>query len=456
MKRHTLLLISLISLLSTLTSSSLWANNDTLSNIIYVFDIKKEIAPPVWHQTQKALNEAQNLHARAIFIHMNTYGGMLNSADSIRTALLQSKIPVYVFIDNNAASAGALISIACDSIYMSPGANIGAATVVDQQGKVLPDKYQSYMRSMMRATAEAKGRDPQIAQAMVDPRIYVAGVSDSGQVLTFTSREAIAHNFCQAQANSIPQIIKERLGEKDYTLVRQTLKPMDKVIGFLINPMISGILIMIIVGGIYFELQSPGIGFPLGAAAVAALLYFSPLYLEGLAENWEILLFIIGVILIALEIFAIPGFGVAGISGIILLFTGLTLSMIDNIGTDFTGIALGDIASAFSIVVTSSFLALVGSFYLGKKMLTSTLFGQLALDTVQDAQQGYTSAVSAYNQLIGKTGTTHTMLRPAGKILINDELYDATAETGYIEKNQQVRVVKYHNAQLIVTKAEND
>ncbi|HEX2976465.1 MAG TPA: hypothetical protein VHO68_11070, partial [Bacteroidales bacterium] len=132
-------------------------------DLIYQFNIMEEIAPPVWRTTRKALDEARRLNADVIIIHLNTYGGMLESADSIRTALLQTPIPVWVFIDNNAASAGALISIACDSIYMRKGANIGAATVVDQEGKVVPDKYQSYMRSMMRSTAEATGRNADIA-----------------------------------------------------------------------------------------------------------------------------------------------------------------------------------------------------------------------------------------------------------------------------------------------------
>jgi membrane-bound serine protease (ClpP class) len=222
---------------------------------------------------------------------------MLDAADSIRTAILKSDIPVYVFIDNNAASAGALISISCDSIYMNPGANIGAATVVDQSGKPLPDKYQSYMRSMMRSTAEASGRDPDIAQAMVDPRIriYIEGISDTGQVLTFTAKEALKHNFCEGIAESIEEVM-ELANIKEYTIIEQKLTATDKIIKFLINPFVSGILIMIIIGGIYFELQTPGIGFPIAASAIAAIIYFAPLYIEGLAEHWEIVIFIVGVI----------------------------------------------------------------------------------------------------------------------------------------------------------------
>jgi len=149
-------------------------DNDSISNkklLIYKFDIKKEIAPPVWRSTKIAMEEAVEKKADLVLIEMSTYGGMLESADSIRTKILDSPIPVFVFINHNAASAGALIAIACDSIYMTTGSSIGAATVVDQSGQVVPDKYQSYMRAMMRSTAEATGRDPNIAQAMVEIRL---------------------------------------------------------------------------------------------------------------------------------------------------------------------------------------------------------------------------------------------------------------------------------------------
>ena len=132
---------------------------DSLKTKVYTFKIFREIGSTSWIHTQEAFAEAEAMKADVILLHMNTYGGQVVFADSIRTKILNSAIPVHVFIDNNAASAGALISIACDSIYMRPGANIGAATVVNQSGEKMPDKYQSYMRATMRATAEAHGAD---------------------------------------------------------------------------------------------------------------------------------------------------------------------------------------------------------------------------------------------------------------------------------------------------------
>lgn len=444
--------ISVLSIFLFLFSSSgIFADSIVNNQItkVYRFNIDEMIAPPVWRTTRLAIENANMYNADLILIHMNTYGGMLDAADSIRTKILDSQIPIYVFIDKNAASAGALISIACDSIYMAPGASIGAATVVDQEGKVLPDKYQSYMRSMMRSTAEAKGRNPEIAQAMVDPKMYVAGVSDSGQVLTFTVSEAIENNFCRAEVSNMNELM-QHAGYEDYEFIDHKISATDKVIGWLINPMISGVLIMIIIGGIYFELQSPGIGFPIAASILAALLYFAPLYLEGLANNWEILLFVVGLVLLAVEIFAVPGFGVIGLFGIIFMITGLTLSMVGNVGPGFFDIDTNGIVGAFLVVIIAFFLAVSGSIILSKQLFTTHIFGHLALDKVQNAKEGYTSASTQYTSMIGKNGVAYTVLRPAGKIIISDELFDATARSGMIEKGSEIIVVGYQNAQLIV------
>lgn len=419
---------------------------------VYVFKISDEIAKPVWYKTKKALKEASELKADIIIIHMNTYGGLLDMADSIRTAILNDKIPVWVFIDNNAASAGALISIACDSIYMRQGANIGAATVVNQTGEQLPDKYQSYMRALMRSTAQATGRNPDIAQAMVDPRIHVEGVNDSGQVVTFTAQEALKHGYCNAMAENIPEVL-QKAGVVNYTIHEQQLTATDKMIGFLTSSIVSGILIVIIIAGIYFEFQSPGAAFPILIAFIAAMFYFAPLYFEGLAANWEIMVFVAGVILLAVEIFAIPGFGVTGILGIFMMVMGLTLAMIDNTYFEFSSDATSKLTEAFFIVVIAFFISITGSIYLTRKLFTGkTFFGDLALVTTQQKNEGFTSADASYKEITGKSGIAHTMLRPAGKVMIEGMLYDAIALTGYIDKGEPVEVVKYEAAQIFVRK----
>lgn len=420
--------------------------------LVYKYDIKDNIGPPSLHRTKRAFEAADSLDADFILVHLNTYGGLVETADSIRTRFMQSRIPVIVFIDNNAASAGALISISADRIYMRPGGNMGAATVVDQTGEVVPDKFQSYMRATMRSTAEAKGRDPDIAQAMVDPSIEIEGVIEEGKVLTFTSSEAIQWGFAEGMADNIDQVL-QTAGIENYEIVEQQLTFADRIIQFLINPVVSGLLIMVILGGIYFELQSPGIGFPILAAVTAALLYFAPLYIEGLASHYEIILFILGLLLIAVELFAIPGFGVTGALGVIFTLSGLALAMVGNVGFDFTGVPATDVFMAFMIVIIAFFLSLVLSFYLGKQLFTTTRFGELALDTVQNTSEGYSSANVTMKSMVGREGEAFTMLRPSGKVEIDDDIYDATALTGFIDKGEKIKVVKHETSQVYVVKA---
>jgi membrane-bound serine protease (ClpP class) len=370
----------------------------------------------------------------------------------MRTKILNNEIPVWVFIDNNAASAGALISIACDSIYMRKGANIGAATVVNQTGEAMPDKYQSYMRSTMRSTAEAQGRNPDIAEAMVDESIKVAGVSDSGKVLTFTAIEAMEHGFCEGMHESVKEVLTEN-GYPEYELKTFEVTALETFIGWMVNPAISGILIMIIIGGIYFELQTPGVGFPLAASIIAALLYFTPLYLEGLAENWEVILFLVGIVLLAVEIFVLPGFGVAGIAGAAFIMASLILSLVGNVGFDFEFTKPSEIMVAFLTVMLSSVAGFFGSIYLAKKLLTTSALSSLVLSSVQNKEDGFIGVSAQESTLIGQAGVAATILRPAGKVVIDNETYDATALSSYIDKGEKIVVVKFETAQLFVRKA---
>lgn len=423
---------------------------------VYYFNINENIAKPALRKTEKAISDAKSQKAECILLEINTFGGELEAADKIRTLLLNAPMPTLVFINNNAASAGALISIACDSIYMSPGSSLGAASVVNQNGEIMPDKYQSYMRSLMRATAEKNGRDPNVAQAMVDPDVYVPLISDSGKVLTFTTEEALKNGFCEGVANDRNAVL-QTAGYGSCSIVEQQLTWVDKFINFLVNPVVSGILIMCIVGGLYFEFQSPGIGFPLIVAVAAALLFFAPHYMEGLAAHWEILVFLAGLILLMLEIFVIPGFGVAGISGIVLIFASFILTMVFNVGFHFNYDPNFDasiqVGKSVAVVFVSVFCGFFLSLWLGKKLITAdTRYGSMALKTNLDAEQGFTAQDMHMRAYVGRTGVATTFMRPAGKIEIDGNILDAHAERGVIDKGEPVVVTRFENAQLFVRK----
>jgi membrane-bound serine protease (ClpP class) len=217
------------------------------------------------------------------------------------------------------------------------------------------------------------------------------------------------------------------------------------------NPIIQGLLIMLIVGGIYFELQTPGVGFPLIAAIVGAVLYFAPLYSEGLAEHWEILLFIIGIGLLIVEIFVTPGFGVIGTMGIIAVIVGLTLSMIDNIVFTIDGALFPVLGKAFSIVILSFLCSFFLSLYLSQKLFTNQgRFKHLALNTTQQVDEGYIGVETSIAQIVGKRGIAATTLRPSGKIEVEGSWYEAVSEDGLIEMNESIEVVKFLNNQAYV------
>jgi len=441
-----------------LHSFSLLATNDSISadkKLIYTFTLNQEIMPAALRTINNAIDEASELKADYIIMQLNTFGGRVDIADSIRMKLLDAKPTVIVFIDKNAASAGALISIACDSIYMTKGASIGAATVVSgTDGQQMPDKYQSYMRSTMRSTAEAQGRDPRIAEAMVDDRIKIEGIIDSAYTLTFTTGEAIEHGFCEGQVESITEIITEKLAISNYEIVNYEPGALEPIISFLLNPLVNSILLLLIFGGLYFELQTPGVGFPLIAAIVGAVLYFAPLYLEGLAENWEILLFIAGLVLLALEIFVIPGFGVAGISGIILVVAGLTLALVQNVVFDFS--LTGFDALGFALIrvvgIVSFMLFIVLAF--GKRIFTSKAFTNISLADSQLIEDGYTSHDTKLDSFIGKVGVCHTDLRPSGMIIIESERLNASSDGEFIVKDTEVEVYGVNSNTLMVKRSK--
>jgi len=417
---------------------------------VMVMDIKDEIDPRMLRYVKLAFEHADKIKADYVIIDMDTYGGVLTDAKEIVDVVMDSKKPVWVFINSDAASAGALISIACDSIYMSPGASIGAATVVEGDGKQAPDKYQSYMRSIMRSTAEENHRDPRIAEGMVDERVVIDSVKQAGKVITFTTTEAIAHGYCEAKVESIEEILKRNKIE-NYELHHFKLGATEKIIAFFLNPFISGILILVILGGIYFELQTPGVGFPLFAAITALVLYLVPYYLNGLADYWEIIALFVGLLLIMAEIFVIPGFGIAGVAGITLTLVSLVLIMLNNDFFNFEFVPLGDIVQASFVAVAGlagGFLLLI---FAGPKLLESKAFQRIALNDAQNSAEGYTVNANAQSML-NKKGVAHTVLRPSGKILLDGEVLDAFTRGEFIEKGEAVEVIGTEGVTLRVRK----
>lgn len=458
-----LLLITLVSLLSGLGLS---LRADEYYNV-YMLRLDDEIGSSTWRYTRQALDEARKRNSDMLLVHLNTYGGSVVHADSIRTALLNFPGPVVAFVDNNAASAGALIALACDSVYMRGGASMGAVTVVNgADGAAMPDKYQSYMRAMMRATAESHGkltdslgnqkwrRDPLIAEAMVDSRVEVPGLIDSTRVLTFTADEAVKWSYAEAKAESVDDVMAQLdHSPESYSIEEYRPDWLDHLIGFFTNPAVQAVLIMIIVGGIYMELHSPGVGFPSAAAIIAAVLYFLPLYITGIASSWIILLFVLGVMLIVLEVFVVPGFGITGIAGITCICAAVILGLIEHYTFSLSHLNADAVWSSMVIFLAGIFLAVGAIWYLTSSHGPKWVRRHTELMLTQQVKDGYIGVDMAPVNYIGLEGAAVTDMRPAGKVEINGEVLDAVATRGFIHAGSRVRVMKYENAQIYVSEA---
>ena len=437
----------IITFMSALLLSVCAFCNDSLT-VFYRIRLDQDIDPSSQRLVTTGLEKAREAHADYVILDLDTYGGAVNAADSIRSAILRYEKPVVAFVNMQAASAGALISIACDSIYMKTGSSIGAATVVNQTGEVMPDKYQSFMRGMMRATAEATGRDPKIAESM----------TDTANVLSLTPTEAIAVGFCEGICETEFEVAEKIVGGNEFVIknMEDDMTWLDKLIQLLLNPLLQSIFMMMIIGGIFVEIRTPGIGLPLVTAIVGALLYFAPAYIGHLAQSWEILLFVVGLLLIAVEIFVLPGFGVCGISGIIAVITALAFSMVDNIeffhwdGT----LNLRPIIQPLGIVVLSAAASIFGSVWIVRKLYDTRSFDRIALRQEMKSEEGFTGVVSGLEELVGQSVTVFTDMRPGGKVITSDgRIHEATLKFGgFVSKGETLRVVSAEQGRLYCEK----
>lgn len=403
-------------------------------------DIDLGLAPYI----SRVVSDAEKDNADAIIFKINTFGGRVDAATQIKDAIIGTDLLTIAFINNRAISAGALIALSCKKIVMVSGSSIGAATVVDQTGEKVGEKYQSYMRSEMRSTAEKNGRRVDIAEGMVDERIVVPGLVDSTQLITLTSEEALKYGIADTLMNHLDEVFA-LFNIQDAEKIYQKSNWAEDVVRFLNNPIVSSILIMIGIFGLIAEVKSPGWGVPGTAGLIALALFFGSSYILQLASVIEILMFIVGLGLLLIEIFVIPGFGVAGISGIILIIASLFLAMLGaDPFLDFTAV------SAAIIKLTVGFVAaLIFIFLLARFLPKSNLFKKFILSEEEKATEGYTSRTNL-SELLGAEGKAVTTLRPAGTAEINGKRVDVVTDSEYIEHGKPIIVTAVEGMRVVV------
>ena len=393
---------------------------------------------------KKAIKKAGDEGASLIILELDTPGGLLSSALSIKNYIIESDIPVVAYINKNALSAGALISLSCEAIYMSDGSIIGAATPVYMKGNEIEkagEKEISAMRAAMRSSAERSKKNVRIAEAMVDETIILSkrndGIDlDDKTLLTLSVEEALKVNIADGKANSIIDIIKLRNLSENSTIKNLEEEKYDYILRFLINPAVLSALISIGIIGVYIELKTPGFGIGGVISIIAFSIFFFAQVFVGESGFLAPAIFFLGIVLLAIEIFVIPGFGITGILGILGIVAGIFMSF-----------GINNIAQAVLVVFVSLIADIILIIILARFILKSKGFKNIvALET---DTAGYHSSVS-YDNLLGCEGITDTFLRPSGNIIINDKKYDAITEGEFINKGAKIKVILVEGNKIVI------
>lgn len=395
--------------------------------------------------TSRILREAEDQGAAAVILRINTPGGRVDAAIQMRDALLDAKIDTVAFIDKEAYSAGALIALAAKKIYMTGGAVIGAAAPVDQSGQQVGEKYVSAIRKLFRATAERNGRPPEVAEAMVDADVAIPDLVEKGKLLTLTTQEALQWNVADGQIDTLEALLTH-LDFSPESLIRARINWAESLVRVLTQPSVAALLLIIGLLGLWGELLSPGLGVggAIGAASLALVL--GSHYLVGLAGWEEVLLIGAGSLLLALEIFIIPGFGMAGIIGILALGAGLFLSFLGSYP------APAEIWRVSIILLTAFVLVAIGAGVMLLLLPSTPFWSRLSLTTrlEKPADRIPLQEAPASSPWLGASGTTLTPLLPSGAGLFQGKRLDIISEGEYIPADTPVKIIHMEGNRLVV------
>jgi len=382
----------------------------------------------------RSLREAQAEGAVAAILDMDTPGGRIDAAERIADAVRASRIPVYAYVNPRAYSAGALIAIASNGIYMRPGAVIGAATPVDGQGVKASEKMVSAMRAEFRSMAEQRGLDPKLAEAMVDESIGIPGVVEKGKLLTLSTKEAVRLGFAKGQVADEAELLTA-IGHPRAQIITTEPNWAEGVVRFLTNPLVAPLLLSLGILGLVVEIKAGAFGLGGLLSLISLALFFGSSFILGLAGWEEVLLLGLGLIALAVEAFILPGFGVAGVVGIVAVVGAMALAMISAHPT------AGDIAQALAVLGASLFITAAVTYAWLRHLPNSGRFSGLLLKGAGHRSEGFTTAPSR-PELVGQRGIALTDLRPSGAARIGDERLDVVTEGEYVSLGSPVELVR--------------
>jgi len=423
-----------ICMLGAIILSVIPAQADGKGANVYVIPIKDEVEEGLYAYLNRAINTAEENGADLIIFEMNTPGGKIDAARDIGNLIANTKTKTVTFINSWAISAGAYIALHTDEIYMTPTATMGASAPIDSSGNTAGEKVESVWIAAMAGVAEEHGRDPEIAKAMVTPSIDLPNLKANGKLLSLNAKQALDVKYSDGTVKDMDSLLTNlKLDDANVHTVKTTFA--ESFARFITNPVVVPILLSIASLGLVLELYSPGFGLPGGMGISALLLFFYGHYVAGLAGYESLILFVLGIILIAAEFFLAGG--IAGLLGTVAVIGSIIMA-----GGNFVNMAISIIIALFLSVLLTIIMLKV----FGKRM---NIFKKLILTDSTNTESGYVSNVNRL-ELIGREGITVTPLRPSGTVKMDDERLDVVAEGSFIENNTKVKVVKVEGSRIVV------
>ena len=453
----------------------------SLAETVYHIPIEGTIDLGLPPFIERSIAEAEENNARTIIFEVNTFGGRVDAATQIKDAILDSKVPTVAFINKRAISAGALISLSCEKVFMAGGATIGATTAVDMQGNKASEKVISYMREEMAATAEKRGRDTYIARGMVDEELefpnkvikefindgddidtiktkvyYLVIDGDTvivddiegrkqGNLITLTTEQSLKYKIADASLENFEAVL-DTLGFSSLAVNKTTENWSENFVRFLTNPVVASLLTTFGFLGILFELQSPGWGIPGSIGLICLALSLSASYIAELATMSDLLVILMGMLFLMLEAFVFPGFGVAGVAGIIFILWGLYLLLLPDV-------PVGEevLSQASNGLIIGIIGGLVGLVLLFRAMTKTKFWRDLTSPDIQKKEDGYVASFG-WENLVGEEALTETDLHPSGWINVGNERVFALSEGNFIDKDVKVVILSVDGNRVVVRK----
>lgn len=405
------------------------------ADTVHVITITGEIDGGQAALVQRGIKEAEEQQDQAVLIRINTQGGRVDSALCIRDLLQHSQVPTIAFITSRAWSAGALIALSCRHIVMAPGSSIGAAEPIPATEKNI-----AALKSEFSTTAEGNGYNPRVAEAMVDKKTGFPGYAEAGEIVALTDSQAKALNISSGTADTVEEALRlYSIGSDSLVYVDRNWH--DEGVSILQNPYVRIALVGLIIAAVLVEIKAAGIGIGL----VTALLLGGLMLVGGdgsLTDDLKIIgAFLAGLLLIAMEIFVVPGAGIFGVAGVILFFG----SIFWMLGADI---------QALYILAGGLIVAIVLLYIIGKRFPKSHLFDRIMLKNRSTEEKGYTSQEDKSEYLFQK-GVAITPLRPAGTIRIGQKRVDAVSSGSYIDRDEAVRVIQVEGTRVVVEPVPN-